>query len=179
MHELGVIHGRFQVLHNDHLRYLLAGMKRCRHLVVGITNPEPQLTASDPAAPQRSRPEANPFTYYERFRMVDAALKGAGVEANRFSIVPFPINFPDRYGYYVPLEAVFFLTIYDAWGEKKLQMFLEMGLRTDVLWRCTLEEKGLNATTVRSLLRNSHPWEHLVPEPVVPVIKDILSRRRI
>ena len=43
MHKIGVIHGRFQLLHNDHLKYLLAGKKRCEHLVVGITNPDPAL----------------------------------------------------------------------------------------------------------------------------------------
>ena len=43
----GVINGRLQVLHNDHLKYLLAGKKRCDHLVVGITNPDPTLTRKD------------------------------------------------------------------------------------------------------------------------------------
>jgi len=27
--DVGVIHGRFQVLHNDHLKYLLAGKEKC------------------------------------------------------------------------------------------------------------------------------------------------------
>jgi nicotinamide-nucleotide adenylyltransferase len=108
MHELGVIHGRFQVLHNDHLVYLLAGKKRCKHLVIGITNPEPKLTAPDTADPQRSMAEANPFTYFERYRMVYAAMRGEGIETDQFSIVPFPINFPERYIFYVPLEAIFF-----------------------------------------------------------------------
>lgn len=35
MVEVGVIHGRFQVFHNDHLEYVLAGKSRCRHIVVG------------------------------------------------------------------------------------------------------------------------------------------------
>ena len=26
-YELGVIHGRFQVLHNDHIKYLMAGKR--------------------------------------------------------------------------------------------------------------------------------------------------------
>ena len=43
MYDIGVIHGRFQVPHNDHLRYLLAGKALCRHLVVGLTNPDPSL----------------------------------------------------------------------------------------------------------------------------------------
>ncbi len=45
----GVIHGRFQILHNDHMRYLLAGKERCEHLVVGITNPDPTLVREDAA----------------------------------------------------------------------------------------------------------------------------------
>ena len=35
MRQTGVIHGRFQVLSNDHLCYLLAGKARCCHLIVG------------------------------------------------------------------------------------------------------------------------------------------------
>lgn len=177
MHELGVIHGRFQVLHNDHLKYLLAGKDRCKHLVVGITNPEPGLTGDDEADPGRSRPEANPFTYYERYRMVNAALRGAGVDPVQFSIVPFPINFPDRYKFYVPINAVFFLTIYDKWGEKKLRMFREIGLRTEILWRCAPEEKGLSSTMIRGLIRSGEQWKNLVPEKVVPIIKEIIFKR--
>ena len=77
-YDVGVIHGRFQVLHNDHLRYLLAGKDLCRHLVVGITNPDPSLTREESADPHRSRPEANPLTYYERQALVRAALGEAG-----------------------------------------------------------------------------------------------------
>jgi len=47
----GVIHGRFQVLHNEPLKYLLAGKALCKHLVVGITNPDPSLIKSEPADP--------------------------------------------------------------------------------------------------------------------------------
>ena len=44
MIQTGVIHGRFQVLHNDHLKYLLAGKADASTLVVGITNPDPCQT---------------------------------------------------------------------------------------------------------------------------------------
>jgi glycerol-3-phosphate cytidylyltransferase-like family protein len=33
-YDVGVIHGRFQVLHNDHLKYLLLGKALFKHLVV-------------------------------------------------------------------------------------------------------------------------------------------------
>ena len=107
-HLLGVIHGRFQVLHNDHLKYLMAGKACCKHLVVGITNPDPSLTADDPNDPGRSDPSANPLTYFERYVMTRSVLKEAGLLPDEFSIVPLPITHPDLYKYYVPMDAVFF-----------------------------------------------------------------------
>ena len=73
-YDLGVIHGRFQVLHNDHIKYLMAGKELCKHLVVGITNPDPSLTRDSDTNPHRSTSIANPLTYYERYLMIQAAL---------------------------------------------------------------------------------------------------------
>jgi len=167
---VGVIHGRFQILHHDHVRYLLAGKALCRHLVVGITNPEPDLTARDETDPARSDPAANPLTYYERLVMVRRALEAHGVSLKEFSIVPFPVNFPERYRYYVPLDAVFFLTIYDDWGRKKLRLFQSLGLKTHVLWERSPHEKGISASDVRRRIREGLPWEHLVPETTAQLV---------
>ncbi len=163
MTETGVIHGRFQVLHNDHLRYLLAGKTRCRYLVVGITNPDPTLTRADPADPLRSEPTSNPLSYYERYRMIHAALLEAGLSHFDFAVVPFPINLPDLYRHYVPLEAIFFLTIYDDWGRKKLKWFQSLGLRTEVLWERPSHEKGLSAADIRARMMTGRAWDDLVP----------------
>ncbi len=169
---MGVIHGRFQVLHNDHLRYLLAGSERCRLLVIGITNPDPSLTRSDPADPHRSAPGANPLTYFERALLITHVLREAGVPAERFITVPFPINLPELCRYYVPLDAVFFLTVYDEWGHRKLQLFQELGLRTEVLWERPTERKGLNATHVRRLMAGGRPWHHLVPPACARLLEE-------
>jgi nicotinamide mononucleotide adenylyltransferase len=164
MTAMGVIHGRFQPLHNDHLVYILAGKERCRHLVVGITNPDPSCTRDDPADPQRSRPADNPLTYFERMVMVGTVLLEAGVPWETFSIVPFPINVPELYRYYVPMDAVFYLTIYDRWGERKLGMLKSLGLRTEVMWERPSADKGLTAAEIRKRMLNGEPWDHLVPE---------------
>lgn len=171
MLKTGVIHGRFQVLHNDHLRYLLAGKKRCEHLVVGITNPDPTLTRHDESDMRRGTAAANPLTYYQRYCMVRAVLTEAGINTENFSVVPFPINFPELYRYYVPLDATFFLTIYDGWGEKKLALFKSLGLKTEILWRRPLDEKGLSSTEVRGLMAAGEPWEHLVPPAVARMVR--------
>lgn len=171
LQKIGVIHGRFQILHNDHLKYLLAGKQRCEHLVVGITNPDPSLTKHDAADSIRSDQAANPFTYYERYLMVSAALVEAGLGQEEFSVVPFPINFPHLYGYYVPLDAVFYLTIYDQWGEKKLVLFEDAGLQTEILWRCSPREKGLSATEVRKSIAAGEKWQHLVPPTIARLLQ--------
>jgi nicotinamide-nucleotide adenylyltransferase len=163
MVETGVIHGRFQILHNDHLKYLLAGKARCRHMVVGITNPDPTLTRDDPADPQRSLLAANPLTYFERYLMVQAALLEAELTVTEFSIVPFPINLPELYSHYVPMDSTFFLTIYDEWGERKLQHFQNLGLNIEILWRKPRGQKGLTSTEIREKIVHLEPWEHLVP----------------
>lgn len=162
-HETGVIHGRFQVLHNDHLVYLLAGKARCRHLVVGITNPSPELTREEAVDTSRSSAAANPLTYYERARMTAEVLAGAGVDRSEFSIVPLPINMPEQYCHFVPLDAVFYLTIYDDWGRRKLEYFRTLGLRTEVLWERPQEEKGISGTDVRTRMANGEEWRSMVP----------------
>ncbi len=170
----GVVHGRFQVFHLDHLKYVLEGAKRCEHLFVGITNPDPTLTKHDPANPQRSQPEANPFTYFERYLMIKESLLDEGLSPHEFSIVPFPINFPELWKFYVPLDAVFFLTIYDEWGRKKRELLEKSGLKVEVLWEKPLSQKGISATQVRNLIKTGNPeWKKLVPSGTIRVIEKL------
>jgi len=170
---LGVIHGRFQILHNDHLRYLLAGKSQCEHLIVGITNPDPALTREDSADQERSRQLSNPLTYYERHCMVRAVLLEAGLNSEDFSIVPLPINLPNLYKYYVPLDAVFFLTIYDEWGRRKQTMFNNLGLKTHVLWDVPEEQKGLSGSDIRKhLLAGDEHWKTQIPPATARLLEE-------
>ena len=175
----GVIHGRFQILHNDHMKYLMAGKSCCQHLVVGITNPDPTLTCGDKANPERSNPSANPISYYERYIIIKTTLLEHGFGVQEFSVVPLPINLPELYKYYVPLDTTFFLTIYDEWGEKKLRMFESMGLKTKILWRRPLSEKGLSGTQIRQYIVSGQPWEHLVPHASARIMKEMGIIERI
>lgn len=170
LHPLGVIHGRFQILHNDHLRYLLAGKQRCEHLVVGITNPDPSLTRPESADARRDAAASNPLTYWERQCMLRAALREAGLAWESFSIVPLPVNMPELYHHYVPMDAVFYLTIYDEWGRAKLQRFKELGLNVDVMWERPLAEKGISAAAVRQAMILGGDWQAMVPASVARLL---------
>ena len=179
IYDVGVIHGRFQILHNDHLQYLLAAKTQCRHLVVGITNPEPSMTRAEDVDPERSSPLANPLTYYERYQLVRSALVEAGVARSDFSTVPLPISEPDRYHHYVPLDAVFFLSIYDDWGRRKRDYFESIGLNTCVLREVTPAEKGVSATDIRASILSGEPWQHLVPGSVAILVEQWSVARRL
>lgn len=178
--DTGVIHGRFQVLHNDHMRYLLAARERCRHLVVGVTDPDPSLSRFEANAPGRSDPLANPLTYFERQACVRQALAEAGVPPEALTVTPLPISFPELYRHYVPMDATFFLTIYDDWGRDKLARLNALGLATHVLWERPPGEKGLNATDVRALMLRDGDWEPLVPPAVARLMRlwDVPERLR-
>lgn len=172
LHPVGVIHGRFQVLHLDHLRYLLAAKERCDHLVVGITNPDPTLSRDEATDHGRNEPLANPLTYFERHALVRAALREAGVPWEDFSIVPLPINFPELYQYYVPKDAVYFLTIYDDWGRAKRERFKRLGLAIEVLWERPPQEKGLTGHQVRQAMASGGDWRHMT----TPAVAELLER---
>ena len=170
-YESGVIHGRFQVLHNDHVTYLLAGKALCDHLVIGITNPDPGKTLHEKTDPKRSRKEANPLTYYERYVCVKTVMKEHGIGPDHYSIVPFPINQPELYKYYAPLDAVYFVTIYDDWGRQKLDYFESQGLKTHVLRDVPPEEKGISSTRIRNAMVKGDTWEHWVPDCIATLMR--------
>ena len=177
-YETGVIHGRFQILHNDHVKFLIAGKKLCNHLIVGITNPDPSLTKVHDSNPHRSTLTANPLTYYERYVMVRETLLEKGLELQEFSIVPFPINVPELLKYYIPMDVVFFLSIYDDWGRQKKKYLESLGLNIHVLWEVPLEKKGLSGSDIRESILKGGQWKHLVPPVVAKLVEnwDVITR---
>jgi cytidyltransferase-like protein len=176
--EVGVAHGRFQPLHVGHLEYLLASKKTCDLLVVGITNPDPRFTVEEPSNPARSRADANPCSFYERYLMVEGALAEAGIPSEALRIVPFPHGQPELLGFYAPSDALYLLTIYDEWGQVKLDRFALIGLATRVLWH--REKKVTSGTEIRRLIAaGDGSWEGLVPPAVAQVIREQGIDRRL
>lgn len=163
IHRVGVIHGRFQPLHLGHMEYLLAGKNRCDYLVVGVTNPDPDLTKDHESNPSRSQTLSNPLTYFERLHIIRASLVEAGIPEHEFCVVPFPINMPERIQFYAPLNATYYVTVYDEWGQSKVKILENQGCKVDIMWNRSNETRITSGTEVRSLIRASKPWRHLVP----------------
>lgn len=173
-HKIGVIHGRFQGLHNGHLEYLLEGKKRCERLIIGITNytgntKDERISRIDT---HRLDSSANPFTFFERLEMIRAALLGEGICESEFTIVPFPIETPDLIFNFVPKDAVFFMTIYDDWGRDKFKTLSDLGVNVEVMWERTPEQKPISGSLLRKTIAEGGNWENLVPSSVADYIKE-------
>lgn len=170
MVELGFIHGRFQLFHNDHLNYALLAKQQCKKLIVGITSPENAALIREEVDPHRSEAASNPFTYYERYCMIKLALLEAGLKREEFEIVPYPIERPEILYNYIPLSATSFFTIYDKWGYEKLNRLRELGYGTVVLFDD--REKKMCSTEIRHKIAEESDWQDMVPSAVYQYITE-------
>jgi len=177
--KIGVIHGRFQPFHLEHLKYAMAAWSLCDHLIVGITNPDPTLTGSEKVDPNRSRMCSNPLTFYERLIIIRVSLLEAGIPYDSFDIIPFPVNRPELIKFYIPENVTHFMTIYDDWGRKKREMFKSIGFDVVVLWDKPIEEKKIIGKEIRQAICKGMPWEHWVSPAVARIIKEMGLIERI
>ncbi len=163
---VGVVHGRFQVLHLREIEYILAAKMRCDKLYIGLTNPDHAYTRETINDPERSKKINNPMTYLERYEMIKLALMEFGVPLDQFDIIPFPISRPDILLTYAPRDARYFMTIHDAWGEEKHMILSNLGLDVEVLWNRPKSEKGMTGAEVRRKIGFYKDWKNLVPRSV-------------
>lgn len=176
--KIGVVHGRFQVLHKGHMKYILGAKEKCDYLIIGICNPEVDLTKYNEVCPHRSKKSANPLTYYERLECIKGALIEAGLSLDEFDIVPFPINFLEKIFNYAPRNAIYYMSIYEPWGEEKEKTLKALGLKVDVFQKGTFDEKENNSTSIREKIYHNEDWKDEVPNYVYKYItKNHLDKR--
>jgi nicotinamide mononucleotide adenylyltransferase len=174
-YEYGMIHGRFQPFHLEHLRYFRLAWDQCEQVLVGITNPDPSTIVADPLSPHRHLPEENPFTFTERLMMIRAVLREEGFPLERVLIIPFPIHNPERWPHYVPAGTVMFVVAYSPWEQQKAERLRRSGF---LVVEETGLSKGISGREIRSLITSGGPWEHLVPPAVARFIRAKLKGRR-
>lgn len=170
MVDTGVVNGRFQVLHFKHMEYILAAKMRCGKLYIGLTNPDGMYIRETVNDENRSAKSANPLTYYERCEIIRGALREFNVPDAEFEFIPFPISRPEYILQYAPKQAVYYLGMYDEWDEERYKILTALGLTTDILWRKSVEEKGVTASWIRSCIATDEEWAHLVPKSVYEYI---------
>lgn len=153
--------GRFQPFHRDHLELALHGLSLAARLVVGITNPDPARRVAHPSSAHRHLDAANPLAFAQRAALVDAALRAAGVGADRYSILPFPLDEPARWAQLLPPGTPQLVRVFSDWEREKVRRFAAAGFPPRVLEGDPAQRVA--ATEIRRRIGSGEAWEHEVP----------------
>lgn len=174
MSRIVCVTGRFQPVHHQHLDLFEIALQDADVLIVAVTNPDSGARHEEATSAHRHLPESNPFTYYERARMLQVALEGARM-STRATIVPFDLTRPDCWPDYVPLQARHFIRAYSSWERDKAARIARAGYPVTVLDGDP--DARLSASDIRAHLHEPvERWAHLVPDPVVPLVAELLTR---
>lgn len=170
MTRLVCVTGRFQPVHRQHVELFGIALRDADHLIVAITNPDPGARREETTSAHRHLAESNPFTYFERARMLQAALDDAGL-ATRSTIVPFDLTRPDGWSAYVPLHATHVVRAYSDWERHKAQVLADAGYPVTLIDGDP--EGKLAATDIRARLQGDPAsWSDLVPAPVAAMLAE-------
>lgn len=165
----GMILGRFQPFHLEHLRYFRLCWEQSENVIVGITNPDPSTIIKDAASRHRHLAADNPLTFTERLIMIRNTLLSEEYDMGRILVVPLPIHNPERWRYYIPDGTVLFVVAYSDWERKKAERFRAAGYKVVEIDSL---EKGISAEQVRDRFRSKGNWEELVPAAVARFFHD-------
>ena len=173
MSRLACVTGRFQPVHDQHLELFAIALRDADHLIVAITNPDHEARHEEPSSAHRHLAEANPFTYFERARLLQAALAAKGW-TERTTIVPFDLTRPACWPDYVPPHARHLVRVYSGWERRKADLLRDAGYPVTVIDGDPATKTS--ATDIRARLREDRAVRSgLVPEGVAPVLAELLT----
>jgi cytidyltransferase-like protein len=170
---LAAVTGRFQPVHAQHLELFAHALRHHDELVVAVTNPDSGARREEATSAHRHTDAANPFTYFERLRLLTAALAGEGM-AGRALVVPFDLTRPDVWPEYVPRHARQYVRAYSPWESDKAAQLEAGGYAVTVLEGDPAAK--LDATAIRAGFDDGS-WITRVPTATVPVLRALLAAR--
>jgi cytidyltransferase-like protein len=178
MYPEGSAHGRFQPLHNGHLKYLLEAKKNCDFLWVGITQYNTYSLNSSPIDPHRQEIINNPLTFHERLLIVRKALLDNNISSDKFSVIPFPIDTPEYLANYLPNSVPIFTVVCDEWNLHKNRILENLGYKVIVLWED--HNRDIIETKIREEIRlGLESWKTQVPNATREAIEKYGIDKRI
>lgn len=175
--ELGCVTGRFQPPHAGHRELIELALSRHSSVVIGVTNPDRSARASNEANPERHRPAANPFTYFERVLLLRALMDSSNIDPSRFIIVPFPLGRASDCRDYVPHDVVQYVRVYSDWELRKVELLRDSGYRVHAIE--PEMPKQWSAGAIRKAMVAGADWRDLVPQSTVRLLNEFMTQRPI
>lgn len=176
----GIFPGRFQPFHNGHLWVIehFFEIEKNSELVIGVVNPDP----FDPFVGEKNLYKLevwnNPFTYWQRYKMIKNALKPE--YHSKVSIVPMPrpeIDY-ERTNRYLPPEedSFFFIPILGEFDHWKMEQYQRMKPRRQIktirLNEIPKELRIIGGKYIRALYVCRGNWKDFVPKSTVQVLEN-------
>ncbi len=158
VHEEGLVLGRFQPFHLEHLRFVLAALSRVKHLWIGITRPFGSTIHE--SGGDRTSDKSNPLPFWLRFKCIKKVLDSINVPPEKYSIIAAPL-ISEKLSSIVPKETIVFSTAVEEWGYKKEKIIKASGLKVH---RLKLGSKTISGSDIRYKIANGDcSWKELVP----------------
>lgn len=171
---LGCVTGRFQPIHAQHLELFGIALSQCAHLIVAITNPDVDARRAESTSAHRHTAAANPFTYFERARLIEAAVREHGW-AQRITIVPFDLTRREAWTQYVPATARHFVRAFSDWERQKAGWFEQAGYAVSLI--DGEASTKISASDIRAGMRTGdRDWHAFVPASTVGLLEQMLER---
>ena len=155
--------GRFQPFHKGHLKVLQNTSIKYDKIIIGI------------GSSQYSHTRDNPFTADERKIMVQMSLRKVGISNFKIILIPDIHNPPKWVDHVLTIFTDFDIVITNSKLTKSL--FSKKGYSVENT--PFYEKKHFSGKEIRRRMIKGERWEHLVPEEVLKVIKEINGEQRV
>lgn len=155
--------GRFQPLHNGHLKVIQNALEEYDKVIIGI------------GSSQYGHNLDNPFTADERKLMINRSLEKIGIKNIKIVLIPDLHNPPKWVEHVLSIFSEFDVVISNNSLTKRL--FSEKGYEVNETPLYNKDE--FSGKEIRKRIENNEQWENLVPEEVVNIINDLDGVKRI
>lgn len=158
MYKHGLICGRWQPLHNGHIKLIQKALKECQHLTIVIGSAQDEIN------------QRNPYTYHQRYLMIKNVFLDDLVYKHRMEIVPKrDINNPPEWACNILGHVLIHsdsndpVDVYYAGSEYDASLFKEHGIPVEITKRELSNLKS--GTEIRDMiLRKDNRWKEYTPE---------------
>ncbi|MBI2542041.1 nicotinamide-nucleotide adenylyltransferase [Candidatus Woesearchaeota archaeon] len=153
--------GRFQPFHNAHLKVVKDILKNFDEITIAIGSSKEKNTAE------------NPFSYIERKKMVEKALKSNKIK--KYSIYPVPDLYNDRkWAGYIKKNLPEFDAVYSGnlWTLKCFRKNKLNAKKIRIM-------QGISSTIIRNRIIKNKSWKKYVPKEIADYIGKIKGAERI